>query len=82
MFCDGKRDDNLKDVLDKIYRQIDVYKRQMRESNKTACDYCAYKDVCRFDEKYGNNRYHYTKHSAKEKEQLLEDCLLYTSRCV
>ena len=50
-----------------------IDKNPMRESNKTACDYCAYKDVCRFDEKYGNNRYHYTKHSAKEKEQLLEE---------
>ena len=50
-----------------------IDKNPMRESNKTACDYCAYKDVCRFDEKYGNNRYHHTKHSAKEKEQLLEE---------
>lgn len=50
-----------------------IDKNPMREANKTACDYCAYKDVCRFDEKYGNNRYHDTKHSAKEKEQLLEE---------
>lgn len=27
-----------------------IDKNPMRESNKTACDYCAYKDVCRFDE--------------------------------
>lgn len=37
VFCDGKRDDNLKDVLDKIYRQIESFpapERFLEEARK------------------------------------------------
>lgn len=50
-----------------------IDKNPASDGNGCACDYCIYKDVCRFDEKYGQNRYHYSKHSAKEKPQLLEE---------
>lgn len=49
-----------------------IPKNPEKDGERTACDYCAYRDVCRFDEKYGKNRYHYTKHSAKERGKLLE----------
>lgn len=50
-----------------------IDKNPRRDGGETACDYCAYKDVCRFDEKYGKNHYHNTSHSAGEKQQLLEE---------
>ena len=50
-----------------------IDKNPKQDTNGKACEYCAYKDVCRFDEKYGKNRYHNTKHSAKDTQQLLEE---------
>lgn len=53
-------------------QQGKIPKNPENDGKRKACDFCAYKDVCRFDEKYGKNRYHYTKYTKKEQEQLLE----------
>lgn len=49
-----------------------IPKNPEKDGQRTACDFCEFKDVCRFDEKYGKNRYHYTKHNKNEQEKLLE----------
>lgn len=43
------------------------------DGQTSACDYCSFRDVCRFDTKYGKNRFHNTKHLVKEEAYLLEE---------
>ena len=51
----------------------EIAKNPKREGQTTTCDYCAYKDVCRFDEKYGQNHFQSVKRSAEEKELVLRE---------
>lgn len=51
----------------------EIKKNPERDGQMTACDYCTYKNICRFDEKYGGNQYHNVAHPAKEKEELLKE---------
>ena len=60
------------DLVAQIKKGV-IDKNPKQDTNGKACEYCAYKDVCRFDEKYGKNQYHNTKHSAKDTQQLLEE---------
>lgn len=50
----------------------EIEKKPEKSGERSACDYCPYKATCRFDDKHGKNSYHYTKHTAGEKNALLE----------
>lgn len=39
-----------------------IDKAPMMRGNDSACKYCPYADVCRFDDKYGSNHYRYLKY--------------------
>ena len=51
----------------------EIRKNPEKDGQNTACTYCVYKNICRFDEKYGSNQFHNVAHSAKEKEELLKE---------
>lgn len=50
-----------------------IEKNPEKDGERSACDFCPFKATCRFDEKHGGNRYHYTGHSTKEYPKLLEE---------
>lgn len=52
-----------------------IDKAPMQSGDKTACTYCPYKDVCRFDNKYGGNYYRYKKYKDKERELVYKKIL-------
>ena len=43
-----------------------IDKAPMVRGKDSACTYCAYADVCRFDDKFGNNHYRYMKYKQSE----------------
>lgn len=52
-----------------------IDKAPLQSGDKTACTYCPYKDVCRFDNKYGGNNYRYKKYKDKERELVYKKIL-------
>lgn len=49
-----------------------IDKNPFMNGDKTSCDYCEFKDVCRFDDKCGGNKYHYPAFTKKEKDKAFE----------
>lgn len=39
----------------------------------SACDYCDYQAICRFDSKYGGNKYHYLRFKDKDKDKVYDE---------
>ena len=60
-------------LIDEIMSGIIQKKPMVKDGTKT-CDYCDYKSICRFDEKYGGNTYRYPrfKKDAEGKEKAIE----------
>ncbi len=49
-----------------MYGQID--KNPMSVDGRSSCEYCIYKEVCRFDKKYGGNRERFPRYTEKDKD--------------
>lgn len=47
-----------------------IDKAPMMRGKDSACKYCVYADVCRFDDKFGNNHYRYPKYKKGEEEMI------------
>lgn len=50
-----------------------IEKEPVRRDGRAVCEYCAYADVCRFDDKYGGNRYRYPKYKESDKQRIFEE---------
>ncbi len=50
-----------------------ISKNPVVKEQGAVCEYCIYADVCRFDTKYGQNKFHYLKYKSKDKEAVLEE---------
>jgi len=48
-----------------------ISKNPVVKDKGSVCDYCIYSDVCRFDAKYGKNKYHYLRYKDSEKEAVM-----------
>lgn len=48
-----------------------INKNPVVKDKGSVCDYCIYSDVCRFDAKYGKNKYHYLRYKDSEKETVM-----------
>ncbi|MCM1171350.1 MAG: PD-(D/E)XK nuclease family protein [Clostridium sp.] len=62
-------------ALAKVMLEGMIEKAPMQAGDKTACTYCPYKDVCRFDNKYGGNHYRYKKYKDKERDLVYKKIL-------
>ena len=51
----------------------EIDKLPVVKEGKAACEYCAYADVCRFDDRYGGNRYRYPKYRESDKKRVYEE---------
>ena len=58
--------------LARTIAQGDISKNPVIKDNGPVCEYCIYSDVCRFDVKHGQNKYHYPKYKEKDKDIVLE----------
>ncbi len=50
----------------------EMEKNPMNAGGKSACEYCAYSEACRFDKKYGSNKERFLKYSDRDKELIYE----------
>ncbi len=50
----------------------EIEKNPMNAGGKSACEYCAYSEACRFDKKYGSNKERFLKYSDRDKELIYE----------
>lgn len=50
-----------------------IGKEPVRRAGRAVCEYCAYADVCRFDDKYGGNRYRYLKYKESDKGSIFAE---------
>ncbi|MBQ9610063.1 MAG: exodeoxyribonuclease V subunit gamma [Lachnospiraceae bacterium] len=50
----------------------EIDKNPMVKDGQSTCEYCIYKEVCRFDTKYGGNRERFIKYTEKDKEVIYE----------
>lgn len=50
-----------------------IDKNPYRQGNKTACEYCDYKSVCRFDSKLGKNTYRYPRFKDKDRDIIMDE---------
>ncbi|MBQ8913576.1 MAG: PD-(D/E)XK nuclease family protein, partial [Lachnospiraceae bacterium] len=46
----------------------EIDKNPMTVEGKSTCEYCLYKEVCRFDKKYGGNKERFPKYTEKDKD--------------
>lgn len=45
-----------------------ISKNPILNKQKSACEYCPYKSVCRFDDRYGGNEYRHMRYGSSDKE--------------
>lgn len=50
-----------------------ISKNPIVEDGGSACDYCSYKEVCRFDDKEGKNSYRFPKYSERDKDVIYSE---------
>ncbi|MCM1272772.1 MAG: PD-(D/E)XK nuclease family protein [Clostridium sp.] len=55
------------ELADKILAG-DISKKPVLNKGKAACEYCPYKSVCRFDDRYGGNEYRHMRYGSGDKE--------------
>lgn len=67
-FARLKACDIAKNIADGV---IDKY--PVNKGGKAVCEYCTYASVCRFDDKYGGNKYHYLKYKDSDKDKVYEE---------
>lgn len=60
------------DIADSIAEGV-IDKNPVIRGGRPVCEYCAYSDVCRFDERYGHNRYHHMKYRDTEREEVYRE---------
>ncbi len=60
-----------RDIVGDILRG-DISKNPIIKTDGSPCDYCAYTNVCRFDNRNGGNSYRYMKYKTKDSELVLE----------
>lgn len=51
----------------------DISKNPVVKDMGSACDYCAYSSVCRFDDKNGGNKFRYPRYKESEKDKVYEE---------
>ncbi len=51
----------------------EIEKNPIVKEGRATCEYCAYVDVCRFDDRYGGNRYRYPKYKESDKKHVYEE---------
>lgn len=49
-----------------------IDKNPIKSGDKTPCEYCEFKSICRFDDKCGNNKYRYPTFAKKDKDKTYE----------
>ena len=67
-FARLKACDIAKNIADGV---IDKY--PVNKGGKAVCEYCTFAEVCRFDDKYGGNKYHYLKYKDSDKDKVYEE---------
>ncbi|MDE6025809.1 MAG: PD-(D/E)XK nuclease family protein [Lachnospiraceae bacterium] len=55
------------ELADKIL-EGDISKNPVINKGKAACEYCPYKSVCRFDDRYGGNEYRHLRYGSSDRE--------------
>ncbi|MBQ8924039.1 MAG: PD-(D/E)XK nuclease family protein [Lachnospiraceae bacterium] len=50
----------------------EIEKNPMVKDGQSSCEYCVYKEVCRFDTKYGGNKERFLKYTEKDKDLIYE----------
>ena len=50
----------------------EIDKNPMNADKRSSCEFCAYREVCRFDKKYGGNKERFVRYSDKESELIYE----------
>lgn len=72
---DAEKFNNINDFA--IYKAKDIAgdiikgkidKNPMKVGDKSSCEYCLYKDICRFDKKYGGNKDRFPQYADKDKD--------------
>lgn len=51
----------------------DIDKYPVMKSGRSVCEYCVYSEICRFDDKYGGNKYHYLKYKDSDKDKVYDE---------
>ncbi len=64
MYADKKAKDLAKEIMDG-----NIDKNPLYEGQSPVCEYCPFSDCCRFDQRYGGNRYKYLKYKNTIKER-------------
>ena len=64
MFAEKKAKDLAKEILDG-----NIDKNPLYEGQTAVCEYCPFSDCCRFDQRYGGNRYKFLKYKNTIKER-------------
>lgn len=50
-----------------------ISKNPLMDGSQSSCEYCAYKEVCRFDTKEGKNKFRYPKYKESDKEVIYSE---------
>ncbi len=51
----------------------EIDKNPMNVEGRSTCEYCTYREICRFDKKYGQNKERYPKYTEKDKDIVYDE---------